>query len=130
MGAQIVHDLRGCVTDTLQTLIIQQSSLRVRMRELQAPDQHLLVVGNEGPLLQELLCLLGSFHRIACQHSLIDQFRRRQCRLITKHDVEEFQPIDMAAENNETDRQRSGQHQSDRSPEPSPERGRGNDIDR
>jgi hypothetical protein len=51
MGTQVVHDLRGCVTDALQTLLVQQSSLRVRVRELETPDQNLLVVSNEGPLL-------------------------------------------------------------------------------
>ena len=50
-GLLVERKSRRQLSYALQTLIIQQSSLRVRMRELQAPDQNLLVVSNKGPLL-------------------------------------------------------------------------------
>ena len=78
--------------------------------------------GHEGRV-----CLLGSLDGVARQHTLVDQFGRRECRLITQHDIEEFQPVDVAPKNHQTYRQWSCQNQSDWSPKPRPKRSRCND---
>ena len=49
----------------------------VGVGEPQAFDQDLVVIGDQWPVLQKGLRLLGCLHRIARQHPLIDQLCRR-----------------------------------------------------
>ena len=124
MGAEIVDDLRHGVADAHPARLVELSPVGVRLRELEALDQNFLVIGGERLVLEIGLRLLGRLDRISGQHALVGQLGGRKHRLVAEHHVEEFQPVDMAAENREANRQRRCEHEADRAPQPGPERRR------
>ena len=65
--------------------------------------------------------LFCRFKRITCEHSLVNQLRRRQRRPVAEQNVEELEPFDMPSHHNEAYGQRRCYHQSDWTPEPGPE---------
>ena len=100
-----------------KSFLVERAALRIGLRELQALQGDFVVVGRERSFLQKLLGLFGGFGGIAGEHALVEDFRRRQRRPVAEHDVEEFQPLDMASEHDEAHGQRRREHEADRPPQ-------------
>src|SRR5215211_5249299 len=125
VGVEIVNDLDDDVADTLHALVIERVAFGVRLRQPQPTHEHGLVVFDQRLLLEKLLGLLDGLDRIARQHALVHLLLRRERWLASQHHLEELQPLNVAAENDEADRQRCRQDEADRTPQPGPERRRG-----
>ena len=96
--------------------------------ELQSLQRDLVVVGRQRALLQQLLGVLERLVGIAGEHALVEVLGRAQRRPVAEQHVEEFEPLDMAAEHDEAEGQRRrDQEQADRPPQPGPEDRRDDD---
>ena len=127
--AEIVDDFRDRIADAQHVFVADQSPVRIGLGELEAFEEHLVVVGGKRFFLEDGFGLFGGLDRVARQHALIDQLCRRQGRLVAQHHVEKFEAVDVAAEHDEADGQRDRQNEADRSPQPGPERGGGDHRD-
>ena len=116
--------------NAVHPLAVQPAETRVSFGEAQ-PVQHdgVVIVFQRG-VAEEGLRLLRRLDRIAGQHPLVHQLRRRQRRLVAEQDIEKLQAVDMAADHHQTDGEGRRQHQPDRAPQPGPERRRKHDGDR
>ena len=86
----------------------ERAACHVLLRQPQALERHLVVVGPERPVPQELARLRHRLARVARQHALVEDLRRRERRPVAQHDVEEPEPVDVAAEDDEADGERRG----------------------
>ena len=116
MSIKVVHNLRDRVADTTHAFLVEAIALDIRLSELQSFKENLVVVRYERLLTQEKPGLLGGFDWIARQHTLVNQFGRSKRRLVAEHDFQEFQAVNVTAQHDQTNRQRSGQDQADRTP--------------
>ena len=95
MAAKIIDDFGHGVTDSLRSLFIKKTALRISLRQAQPFEQNVVIKGSKRLFSQKCSSLLCRLDRIAGEHSLIDQFGRLQWGLIAEHDVEKFQLIHM-----------------------------------
>ena len=105
----------------------ERAACHVLLRQPQALERHLVVVGPERPVPQELARLRHRLARVARQHALVEDLRRRERRPVAQHDVEEPEPVDVAAEDDEADGERRGEDEADGTPQEGPDRGREHD---
>jgi hypothetical protein len=130
VGLQVVHDFRDGIANAHHAIVIQKSAIGVGLGELQGFHQDFLIIGMKRLFLEELFRLLGGLDRIPREHSLVDQFRRRQRRPVAQHHIEKFQTVHVPSQYDEANAQRRGQNESDRPPQPRPKGRRGDDRDR
>ena len=72
MGGEVVNDLGNRVADPIHPVFVEQTALRVRLREPQTFQQDFVVVGRERFLFQKDTGLIGRLDGIPRQHTLVD----------------------------------------------------------
>ena len=100
---EIVDNFRDGIADAQHLFVADQSPVRIGLREFEAFEEHLVVVGDKWFFLEDGFGLFGGLDRVTRQHALIDQLCRRQGRLVAEHHVEKFEAVDVAAEHDEAD---------------------------
>ena len=124
---QILDQALDAQLDPFEMVSGQNTSFGVDDSEPQALQRHVVVVGRQRHLLQQDLGMVMHLVRIARQHPLIEAFHRCQRRAVAQQHVEKLQPRHMPPKHHQAERQRGGQDQPDRSPQPRPERRRQHD---
>ena len=90
-------------------------------------SDHAVVIVDERPIREHLLRLIERLVRVICERALVEAVHFRQGRSVAEQYVEELERFDMPPHDDEAERQRRGEDQADRAPNPRPEDGRDND---
>ena len=111
MVGQVGHQGSDAVPDLVEPLAVQDPAQRVVGRQPQPLDGDLVVIGCQRAFLEQQLGLPQRLVRVVGQHALVEILDRREGGTVAEQDVEEFQPVDMAPEHDEAQRQRRRQHE-------------------
>ncbi len=86
------------------------------MREVQVFERDfvIVIICDQRALLQQRLGLHERFVGIVGEQTLIEVLGGRQRGPVPEQHVEKFEPVDVAAENHEAQRERRRQHEPDR----------------
>src|SRR4051812_25408942 len=114
------------MADALQAFMIKRAAVNISLRKSHRFHEHSVVVLDQWLLFEDFLRLSRRLDRIPRQHALVQLLLGQERWCTSQEDFEELEAFDVAAEDDEADRQRRSQDETDRAPQPSPERSRGN----
>ncbi len=127
---EIVDDFESNLFDVHALLVFEHAAIDIHLREDQPRHRHLVVIGRQRMTGEKRLRLVGGFVGIAGKQPLVEALLRRQRRPVAEQDVQEFQALDMAPDDHEANGQRRREEESDRTPQPGPERCRADNRNR
>ena len=126
----VLHDLSRRIGHEFGVRLADPLSLRVLLGVVQRGKQDLVVHGLGIIGLDVLLDDVGRLVLIPGEESLVVARLRLQDRVVAHEENEKAHRRQMLAEDDETDGQRRGEQEADRSPEPGPEDDRHEERDR
>jgi len=113
---EVLNQFLDCFAEFKEPLLVQNTPLPILMRERQAGNCNLAIILAKRICLQILLGVVNGLIRISSEHALIEALRWRESRRIGQKNVEKFEALGVAGQDNETDRERHGHDQADRAP--------------
>ena len=125
MGLQILDQRSDRPRHPFQLLGRQHLAGCVGIGQRHRRDRDLVIISRERLILQQRFGLLQHLVRVPGQHPLVKALNRGQRRPIPQQHIKKLQPLHMPPEHDHAERQRGGQDQTNRPPQPGPEN-RGN----
>ena len=118
---QVIDHLEDRSFDLLGLRTVERAACEVVLRELQPGQCHLVVVGQERPLLEKLLGFFHGLGGVLGEHPLVEDLRRRERRPIAEHHIEKLEALNMPAKHHQTHGQRGCENEPNGAPQRGPE---------